>query len=232
MSFGSAPLLLSFPCPSISARGLHLQNQIWVSLLNSESPCLGISNTVGMKVRNGVTHSSETGQLFLLLALSYTKEPWIEAAFLALMVTDVFHTASAAGLKGLHENPSFCLNSPQFYILLCYRENLQGIKGIWPNDSTIRKCTKEIPMLLFSTDLYFNPTGQWLRISSKESECLIMSNWSTWRQWKEPSPWEHQNRFILVWGESLKEQMVLFYHELDPASIEAHNWWTFASIFF
>lgn len=41
------------------------------------------------------------------------------------------------------------------------------------------------------------------------------------KQWKEPSPQEHPNRFILVWDESLKEQIVLFYHELDPASAEA-----------
>lgn len=52
---GSAPLLLCFPCPDITASGLPLQNQIWVSVLNSEDPFLGISNTVGMKVRNGVT---------------------------------------------------------------------------------------------------------------------------------------------------------------------------------
>lgn len=83
-------------------------------------------------------------------------------------------------------------------------------------------------MLLFSTDLYFNPTGLCLRISSKESACLITSTGARKRQWKEPSPQEHQNRFSLVWDESLKEQMVLFYHELDPASVEAGNWWTFS----
>lgn len=55
-----------------------------------------------------------------------------------------------------------------------------------------------------------------------------MSTGAHERQWKEPSPQEHQNRFILVWDESLKEQMVLFYHEFDPASVEADNWWTFA----
>lgn len=176
---------------------LPLKNQIWVSLLNSDDPFPGICNTVGMKVRNGVTWCLETGQLFLLLAF-HREESWIEAAFLALRITDFFPKASAAGLKGLQENPSFCLNSPQFYIPLCYREKLQGIKGIWPNGSKTRKCRKEPPMLLFSTDLWFNPTGRCPRISSKGSECLIMSTGAHERQWKQPSSQEHQNKFILV----------------------------------
>lgn len=55
-----------------------------------------------------------------------------------------------------------------------------------------------------------NPTGWCLRNSSKECECMMMSTGAHERQWKKPSPQKHQNRFILVWDESLKEQMVYF----------------------
>lgn len=58
-------------------------------------------------------------------------------------------------------------------------------------------------MLLFYTDLYFNPTCWCLRILSKESERLVMSaREGQW--WKGPSLQWHQKRFIQVWDESLR----------------------------
>lgn len=52
---GLVPFCGASPAPVSLPGGLPLQNQIWVALLNSEDSFLGFSNTVGMKVRNGVT---------------------------------------------------------------------------------------------------------------------------------------------------------------------------------